>query len=345
MIGPWQLHFSMTELKPLILSILQDHPSPRDVMRFSDVCRQIAMTTLRAKVSAGVLKVDELHVELEDFAIDSVADLFERDNESFTKIRLYFAGFPVEEASNEALLVHLRILIFACVRQNIYRFRKVVDPGLHKILRALHEALRTGHAFRIQEYFGDDYIAPLSCDILDHLPYIDHKELASSVRVPAECPKTIPMILTIVARFLRDQDRFSRRVPLLTLAYAIRSIFAEDRNPVEEAVSQEYSLTPDVEVAIQEAAAYVKRRMHRKYVDKKGVGSETYDAYLVVIQLYLRQSFIGSHDVDRTLFQLLQSEVPNLALKDYRFAKHKQNLEYLLKLTRQRCVKLLRKRL
>ncbi len=166
------------ELKPLISSIISKNPSPGSINEFIFLCRKIALVHLRRKIASGRLSLDFFRATLDDLALDTVADLFNRDETGkFVQLEAYFEGLSIEESSGEDLLTYTRRLVCSRVNQNLFRLYHENDPSLGKILRNVKLAVGALQNFTVVERFNEQCIVPSMCDTLEHFPEIERADL------------------------------------------------------------------------------------------------------------------------------------------------------------------------
>src|SRR5271169_3421423 len=147
------------EVKSIIAQVIGARPSADSLKEFIFLSRSIAFGFLRKKVHTGRLYLDFSTIPLEDLALDSIADLFQRDdNGTFIQLKVYFDGLSFEKLSNEEALAYLRRLIFARVNQSILRMYHETDPTFGKILRNLKLAVQSIQSFTIVERLGEQSI-------------------------------------------------------------------------------------------------------------------------------------------------------------------------------------------
>ena len=280
----------------------------------------------------------------DDLAMDCIADLFSKnESEEFVQLRIYFEGFDVGSLSEEALLSHLRRLVFSKVNQRIFQIYNEIDPSLGKILRNIKLSIQSLQNFTVHERFGEHYLLPGLSESLEHLPPIDEENLVAILRKTSHSDENIPKLLAGLFRYLRDQTEFSRLTPVVMLAKAIRTVYAEPIQDLQQiSADDSQSLVRDTEAIIATVCEQVKNESHRQYVIKKNLEPEMFGLYFDVIKLSLERRLLDKDGQDFSYFDMLSHYAPNVTKEEY--AKcHKSRLEYLARLTYDRAINELRK--
>lgn len=332
------------EIRPIINAILSGSPSSNSVNKLIFICRKIALVHLRRKAVSGRLHPDICAIPLPDLAIDCIADLFQQDDDgNVVQIRSYFDGLAVEDMSDENLLTHMRRLICARVNQSIFRIYNEMDPSLGKILRNMKLAIQALNNFEAIDRFGENCIKPTNCDVLEQLPVVDCTDLESRLRESANGSESIPELMAILSRFLREQTENSRIVPFTTVALIFRSIYS-NRSDINtgESYMEDRFIVGDAASIIQEVCRRMMSENESKYVGRKKVGADVFKKYFDVIEENIYQTIINKDGVRSSFYESLSFLIPGLTKEEYR-RDHKAKLEYLARLAHRRAVKVLKK--
>lgn len=330
----------LAKLRPNLLAVLNRKASENEYNSLVAVAHALAFSFLRSKASAGKLNVPLIGLNVRDIAYDCIADLFQRDDSgACVQLMVYFEGLPLDELSDQALLSHMRRLVFSRVNQGLFLLYQEADPSLGKILRNIKLCIRALGNFDEVERFGESYIAPSSCDTLLHLCEPDMEVIRKELRMQLRGNERIPDLLARLSRYLRGQEEHSRLVPLVSIAQVFRSLFEE---APAESIQAEYV---EQDVLVREAKETVKRicleeyqKSYAKYVGKKKVTPELFDSYFKVIEQKLFEVVVNRDGNSFSLFEGIKSYFPNLSREEYR-RRHKNILEYLARQTHQRVLK------
>lgn len=334
------------ELKSLISSIISQDAPPGSINEFIFLCRKIALVHLRRKIGNGHLSLDFFHTTLDDLALDTIADLFNRDEEGrFIQLQAYFEGLSIEESSEENLLTHTRRLVCSRVNQNLFRLYQEIDPSLGKILRNVKLAVGALQSFVVVERFNEQCIVPGMCETLEHLPKIERTDLEQEMHLRANGTESIPSLLAKLSQYLREQTDRSRIISLMDVAITFRSVYSsKHEGALEEPHQGDHLVENEARVIIESVCRTTKDELQERYVEKQKVETAMYENYFKVIQQTMVSQIIGRNGEGDSLFESLRAFVPDLAREEYN-KRHKSKLEYLARLTRKRVTEQLKKSL
>ena len=332
------------ELKPLISSIISKDPFPGSINELIFICRKIALVHLRRKIGNGHLSLDFFHTTLDDLALDTIADLFNRDEQGeFVQLQAYYEGLSIEESSEENLLTHTRRLVCSRVNQNLFRMYQEIDPSLGKILRNVKLAVDALQNFVVVERFNEQSIVPSMCETLEHLPRIDRADLDQEMQSRACGSESVPSLLAKLSQYLREQSERSRIVSLMEVAIAFRSVYSSKRDGDLENPNLDGHLVENEARSIIECVCRkTKDELQERYVGKQKVEAGVFENYFEVIQRLLVSQIVSRDGEGGSLFESLRSFVPGLAREEYN-KQHRSKLEYLARLTRRKVVEQLKK--
>lgn len=332
------------DVRAIVNTILKDNVPESSVKELIFLCRKIALVHLRRKASTGRLHPEISSMPLDDLAIDCIADLFQRDgNGNIVQIRSYFEGLPVRKMSDEDILAHLRRLIFSRVNQSIFRINNEIDPSLGKIIRNIKLAIQALHNFDVMDRFGENCIVPSNCDSLEHKPIFENCDLERALRKSANGSESIPEMMAILSRYLREQEEHSRILSLTVTAFIFRSIYA-DRSEynINEIQTEDQFIVGEARSIIHDVCLKIKSGIGMKYAGKKKIDLETFKNYFDVIEENLYQTIINRDGEKFSFFEALKLLMPGLEKEEYR-KRHKARIEYLARITQKRVIKELKK--
>lgn len=267
------------------------------------------------------------------------------EHDSCIQIKSYFEGLTFDELNEDELFFHLRRIVFGKVNNNIFRMFSENDPSLGKILRNMKLALQSLQNFSYVERFGEYCIVPMMCDTLEHLPEIEREELEQHLRFSFEGDEKIPALMGKLSRFLREQEEYSRIVPVMTIAYAFRILFSEETMMEISQPDVESKLAMDDSLAlIKDACRETKSKTSPNYVGKKNVPEEMFEKYFQVIESSLIDRIIHQDGEAVSYFDRLETLLPGLTKEEYR-ENYKSHLEHLTRVTYDCAIKKLRREL
>ena len=327
-------------LKEILSDLLRNDQTVGQINSLVRRCQALAMQHLKAKQGAGLLHTTLLGLPIKDLAVDCIADLFRQiPEEGYVQFRAYFGGLSVDTMPDQTLLSYLRRLVYAKVNENLARLYATNDSGLAKILRNIHLTVRSLKNFDERERFGEPCIVPSSCDALIHLPSFDRDALENKMSEVGEWPQNVPQALASLAKCLREQTEHCRVVPVMTVAFIIRSMFS--RSGVREIIdngAEDTLVREDIMNVISKCLRHVRDRMEKYYLEKKQVDKELYAAYLDVVRDHLVGRFVYGNSFELSLYESLRKQRSSLDRQEY-VRCHRAALEYLFSMAQEDTVK------
>ena len=332
------------DLRHIISNLMQNNPRDESVREFINICRKIAVVHLRRKAARGRLHPELQSTDLNDVAVDCIADLFHRDeSNNLIQIRAYFNGIAYQEMGEDELLAHITRLVLSKTNHRLFRVYNELDPALGKILRNIKLAIQALHNFVETERLGETCIVPAMCEMLEHLPSLDRIDIEKGLRLTVRGDESVPALLAQLSFFLREQNENSRILPVMTVAFALRSLFRGHEIPAHtEPVVYDHLLTSDVENITKDVCRKLEQETEQKYVGQKGVDPEIFKEYFVVIQEHLGLKIIGKDGSDHSFFDRLKQAFPGLTREEYHKA-HKSRIDYLAGLAYKQTIQRLKK--
>ena len=329
-------------LREALEAVLRSGADLRQVNKLVSICHSLALACLHSKRSHQLMLVED-SLNTSDLGYDCIAELFQRDDcGELIKIRTYFGSIDVEASTDQELLLYLRRLVFSSVNQSLVRVYSSFDPNLGKILRNLRLSIQNLGTFVQIDRLGEPCIVPQLCDPLSHLPVVELDGLQAELASRLRGVERIPEILSALSRYLREQSEYSRQVPLLRLALAIRRVYTVKQIPSDLSLQTEDPFAlQEVLRFIQASCIEVRRKVADEYVVRGKVSHDTIDAYMRAIQRYLSRKLDGCESPP-SLFESLRSVIPTLTTKSYD-ANHRARLEYLARKTEEFTLRRLRK--
>jgi len=327
-----------------LASAITNAYSQRQLDDLIKLSHSLAFSFIRTKLLTGKINLKIIGLTDTDLAFDCVADLYQRDHDgTLLHLKAYFESISIDELSEEALLGHLRRLVFSRVNQGLFRIYNELDPGLGKILRNIKIALHSQGNFAELEKFGEPYIVPNFCDPLLHLPELLEDELTNRLRKTCSASDRIPKLLAKLNSLLRIERDCSRAVRLMSVAYALRSFYSHSQlNTISLPEVDQTLLTDDAIRTIHQSCERMKKLNFPQYVLKKKVTLRQFNLYFAAIEDQLREECIGRENEDGSLFDKLKNHQMRLTKGQY-IRYHKNILEYLLRSTRKNALNVLGK--
>lgn len=317
-------------LRPLLRKLLQGTYEPQDLNCLARLCQSMALARVNTRIGCGTFRPELYGLRPTDVAYDCLADLFQEDESGkLVHLAAYFEGINLETIDDERLLIHLRRLVFATVNQGIMRTYQEHDPGLSKILRNIRLAAHSVGSFVETERFGERCIGPGLCPLLEDLPLPDVTTLARGLAPYVSGNERTPALLSRVSIYLREQSDHCRLVPVVTLALALREVFAA-KQPAQLLAQPESDLAFGDEAAriITATCDRLRGKTIERYRRMGKVTVQDLNAYLAVIERMLTARFVHANGDGMSLFHELSALMPGLSDRQYR-KTHRGKLEYL----------------
>lgn len=316
------------------------------VRQFVHLCHTIARTYLNLKVVTGRLDPQFFAISVDDLAMDCIASLFERNERGeFVRIKSYFNSFEINKLPEEILFARTRRLVFGAINDELFRLYKLEDPSLGNVIRCIKAGLK--------------FIPDLFAERVDGVVwlYVQHKK-RSQAELPVMPYDYIYVMLNqrftakisvrqLIREFtdiLKSQQNYSKRYPLIGLAYIIRMLHTslaeidDDLSYPDDASLR----TDELQRLIRECAHNVKKKMEYQYVARNKFSRKTYNSFFQAIESILTAQFVKNDGFDRSFFDHIKmhnSEISSIKYDE----KYRKYFEYLVKLSREELIKKIRK--
>lgn len=328
-------------LRTNLTSLLDGCQTQPQLNQLIAVSHSLAVAYLGRRISNGSFNRSLLPFSTDDIAYDCIADLYECDESGrYVQLLSYFNGIQLERESDQALLIHLRRLTFSKVNHGIFRMYNEADPSLGKILRNIKGAVASLNNFHETEIFGEQYLSPSCCDLLQHLPLMEHGYFEEQFSRDVYTMRHVPALLGRLSLFLREQSEFRRSVSLMSAALVFRNVFTRQEQPALVEPSVEAVMErEDAKNIVRRACAEMKKEMSPRYVGKRRVDPLVFSRYFDVIESHLLQTVVERDGHEFSFFHTLRSHMPELTKKEYQ-DHHKSILEYAARLTREKTLAL-----
>ncbi len=319
-----------SHIKSLLLRVLELRSTHRELTEFVNLCHKMAVTYLHSKKTYGKFNPENIGLTLEDFAYDSIAELFKQSDKEFPELIQYFDKFkPIEQSSSEEILNALRCLIFSSVNHRIYRTYREHDPSLGKIIRNVKEHLAKHPTATLVEVAEEKYIKPCNVNVKKSSSLITPELF--SIEFFARLPEnaSLDAMLTLVAEILSEQTEHQQMIPITETALLIRSAYS--RNNIEpSSYEQSFFTSDELKMFISESVQQTKRYLHSSYVQKGKLTCEESATYCNVISDILQHEFLHFEQDGQSYFSIMKNHFPTLMQEQYN-EHHRVILEYVAK--------------
>lgn len=317
----------LSGLRDCILAALKESPPDSQINLLVAKCHCLALAAVNAKRARNLMMVEHA-LDLSDLAYDCIAELFRRDeDDKLVLISTYFESQDLENATDEDLLAMLRRLVFSAVNQGLFRIYSSYDPAFGKVLRNIKLAVLSLGTFNEVDHVGEHCIVPTLCDPISYLPLVELETLQRELSARSAGSERIPQLLSVLARYLREQSEFSREAPILRVALAIRWLYsARQISTGEDSFTQDQTEETDVLLSIRDACAETMRAIGAAYLSRERVTENFLELYKRTVEAYLTGKYVHSDGV--SLFETFRSIEPGLTREEFN-QKHRSRLEYL----------------
>jgi len=152
-----------TNLKQLVCNLCSGQYSQSEVVEFINLTQKISLSYLKYQEMMGKrISGDrpESDLELEDLALDCVAELFSRDeNLQFFQLKRYYeAKFSEQPVDDAEVLILTRRLVVRKTKQELSRIFRERDPEGAKIVRNIKVAIRSAEKLHTFHDLGREFV-------------------------------------------------------------------------------------------------------------------------------------------------------------------------------------------
>ena len=330
-------------LRENLKAVIDGNSTPQELNRVIKVSHTLANALLLSKSTTGTLA--EFHrVDCSELAYDCIAEIFsEFNNTPCAQLKAYFSCISFDDLRDEEILIYLRRLVFSKVNEGIFRLYNEADPILGKIIRNIKRAVQSLKLFDELEHLNEPSIAPSLCEKLEHLPPADRDLIEHELSFFIKGTENIPDMLSMLSRYLREQEAHCRIVPVIAVAIIFRSLYTKEYAYPDTVPAVENLIVTDETVRlIKDVCRKVKEETKPKYVGKQKVTDEVFDIYFDVIEMNLYGLLLSLDGHDFSFFTAMQQRMPDLSRNEYK-TYHKNKLEYLARWTYRQVGKELKK--
>lgn len=336
-------------LRRCIQSVISESPDRASTAYVIEQSHKLALAYLIKKMHSGSLQLSMFGLSVEDLALDSIAELFQRNEDgTFPTLRAYFERYlDISVAGDTETTVALRRLVFSKVNENLFRRYHEADANLSRIIRNVKDGTKVNDDLVIQSVRGQ-----MSIVVKEEARTERHRK-PDAMNLPLAPPEVLESFFTselgthrrvrdLTARyvdFTRAHPFYAPGHPLISFARFVRAAF--ERTEAASCTDEAEQLFSKEET--EQAVAYAVKRVavdkKASYVGRGKIDVATFEAYLEAVSTILTIHFI--HDVETVSFYAVLSEhLPDLSESDYK-ENHRNILEYLTKLARTELLALL----
>lgn len=325
-------------------------PTRQATRRVTRHCYRIARAYLRQQQRAGSLREDVLGEDVDDLAIDAIADLFKRDDEGqFPELQRYFTC--AEEKDEDDLKQDLGRLVRSAVTDWLFEAYRAADRSLSNQLSALKRAVNRREEARLRRRGRTQWleVTGRSGAGARHAPQTpeenrSERKARSGRPMPLETleahltgavaeASSTEDLLQAAIDVLRAHPDYEAAYPLTRLAQAMRTARARVQAVTEHSGPTTHPDRPvlkpeETRHYIEKTLSALQTEKRSTYVGQGKVGEETYTAYFDALRDRLEARFVPPGDPEMTHHEALADHLPGLTKQDYR-SQHRARFEYL----------------
>lgn len=313
-----------------------------------DRCHRIARAYLRQRRRSQALREDILGEDVEDLAMDAIADLFERDERGrFPELRQYFSDCSPKETSACTVEQDLRRLVLGRVTDWLFEAYRTADRSLSNLIRALKRVIEKRDDARLHRQGRSLWLVipaegdwPLDADQSRQRrevtrPRMPMETLESHLTgLVAENPST-GELLDKAVETLRTHPAYEAAYPLTRLAQVMRAARVRVQAVTEHPAQVSFPDAPlfqsdEIVELIERTLKETSRNKHSTYVGSGKVDEHTYTAYFRALSDRLEARFVPPGNLDMTHYQALSAHLQDMSKEQYR-EHHRARFEYLVR--------------
>ncbi len=307
------------------------------------LCIDIAEAYLRTKVKKHSFLINIAAPSLRDFAIDCIAELFERKEYKLVVFQKWLPQEDIHQLTEGKLFIQLRRLVFSKVNDHIFGTYRDYDPSLSKIIRNIKRVLNENYIEELVTSSDGKYICldtekrngtEIPIEVLLMKFSSRFKEVSSTVDALQQ--------LRIVFELIEHE--YDCRVHLIAFALILREFYTavqDEEISSFETVDVRY-LDGELKGIIHEIVEKTKKELYASYVTKNKIQAGDFSGYFMVVKLILESEFSETEHSGESFFVHFSLIFEGMSKEKYR-SSHRKFLEYFVKLTKQNFLDYLKK--
>jgi hypothetical protein len=354
-----------TKLVPLVQNICDCCYSPRELTEFIDISQRIAVSYLKYLELNGrnirPRKIEGVN-ELEDVAIDCIADLFTRnDKGEFIQLQRYFRNeFEIDDTPDELqTLSMLRRLVVKKTKQELSRIFKERDPEGAKIIRNIKMAIKNSDKYISVKEMGREFVCNKKNSNTgvdkQEIPKNNHLENKKNV-IPEKIlfhyfleqyspTDSISSMLNKMMKIVDGLPDFHNYLAIDLICSVVREVtFQHVHEKLSTDVADNSPLHDIQKKEIYHVNHMVVKQMHQKiknqYLSRNKITPQKANIYCMAISDFITE-LTQDQDTDSN-YKYLKRYIPGLTQKSYR-EQERSIFEYLVKVTKKSLIKKLKK--
>ena len=334
----------------LINKIVSGDFTTSELNLFILYCQSFSKACLITEINHGRLDLNHSLIgqdQMDDFALDCIADLFARDTDAQLYLIKRFFEPQLEDLSKtpERVIPILRKLIASRVHQSLVALFSRIDQGGWKIWRNLSLASKRQPRIREFSHLGRVYMFYADEDENIQLPEglnpqskpIPDEVLLDWLQASLKNTYGLPQTVATILEDLRSQKTYQQFVSRGHVYYLLKELLninsteveeldalvATDLSPVDSDIHNETFIT------VEDVHLYLHIELHCRYKDKGKINADVCESYHAILTLYF-SDLINDGSVERLPKYLSLAGKTKLETGEWDI--HRGRLEYMIKL-------------
>lgn len=305
--------------------------------------RNVALAYLKTKTKEHRLLLNLLYTDLEDLALDCIADLFQKEGESLPQLEAYFQDHALAQMDEAKLVSEIRRLVFSKVNEGLYRNYKSFDPSLSKIIRNLKRTLEE------EKVPGVSYNRSSSQIELDGVnkrnkPVMPEEWLEIKLSAELKHIGNSVEALEQLKYILQRNEQYAASVQLVAFAIILRKSFAyqlEEQEATKKSIAEMNFRQEEIKTFIALSIEKLKPQLAKTYVQSGKLTAFTLEKYVKAVSDILVSEFSEKSSREGH-FEHVEYHFPEITYRGYR-QTHRKFIEYLTQKIRQEFLLTLKK--
>ncbi len=331
----------MKHIKEIISgAVTSNSDSERELVQ---LCISIAEAYLRTKAKKHSFLINIASISIHDFAIDCVAELFDRRNQKLVVFEKWITENDLETLSNGKLFIKVRRLVFSKVNDHIFNSYKDYDPSLSKIIRNIKRGVKGQFAEGLQISGDSKFISFGSDKLADEEIPLEIFMMKISSRFK-EISSTIDALQQLRDIFESMNGEYLCRIHITGFALILREFYiAIQDEEVPRFISAETNfLSGELKSLILLSVQKTKKELYASYVLKNKLSDGDFSGYFMIAQQLLQSDYEDNEHSGKSFYEHFIVFFPTIVKDEYR-SSHRKFLEYFVKLSKENLIRLLKR--
>lgn len=320
-----------------LAATLCERPTQTGVNYLIHISTRMALAYLYQKARLGSLRPEHFGLSYEDMALDTMAELFQRDDAGrFVELRSYFNTVEWEDANEAEVEIALRRIVFSKVSEGLFRRFRENDPNLGKVIRNIKDAANATSAVRLERHRRRLWIVvgAEGDDLMTDKPMVPPEIIEAYVTAALGSSGQMQQAVTALASFLEMHPYYRNGFPVSEFGKIVRSAFIRlGASMSDESTPERHFSGEEVAQALDAAILTVRSKAFATYVAKNKVDTQTFALYLRTVRDVLESQYVHDTSSAYSHFDVMATHDPELTEDEYR-RSHRNRVEYMVKLAR-----------